>query len=321
MARNEIPRTVDGNAVLLTDAHNGALALQDDVGLKQNRAPEILAARIDLMGDLSVTPAIPGKQQLYEAAKAAKVAASGEKTAVDSNAKSFIARVINRLKSILGNEWNAAWEAAGFTGGTIAMPRTADERFAILPSLSAYFTANPANEDPTLNITANFAATLNSVISSARAASLASNVASGEAKAARDASLDAARKRLGGLRDELGQLISGDDPRWYAFGFSRPDDPETPQVAEHLVLTPGAPGSRMIYADWDDARRAEHYRVFAQWPGQTQPVNILDTYDSDAEINGVANNIASGTVVTITIVSSNDAGDAQPSAPMSATMP
>ncbi len=321
MAENRIPQSVDGVAVLLTDAHGGALEHQDDVGLKQNRAPELLAARVDLTGNLSVTPPIPGKQQLYEAAKAAKVTATAEKTTVDSTAKAYIAKVINRMKSIFGPEWSSAWEALGFTGGSIAMPGTPDLRMALLPSIAAYFTSDPPNEDPTLGITASAASGIYIALTAARAASLASNVAAGQAKVARDASLAAARKRLSGLRDELGQLISGDDPRWYAFGFSRPDDPETPQVAEHLVLTPGAAGSRTIYADWDDARRADMYRVFAQWPGQAEPVNILDVSDSDAVINGVANNIPAGVLVEITIVSHNEAGDAQPSAPVSAVMP
>ena len=321
MAQNNIPTTVDGVSVLLADAHSGAVTLQDEVGLKQNRAPELKAARVDLMGDQTVTPAIPGKQQLYEAAKAAKVEATAEKTATDSNAKTFIAKVLNRMKSILGPEWSPAWEPLGFTGGSIAMPATADARFAILPSIATYFTNNAANEDPTLGITAAAASAMHTALTTARAESLASNTAAGEAQAARDASLAAARKRLSGLRDELTQLLSGDDPRWYSFGFSRPDDAETPQVVEHLTLAAGAPGSRMVYADWDDARRADLYRILAKWGTMTQPVNIGDAYDSDGEINGVANNIPSGTVVEVTIVSHNTAGDAQPSAPVSITMP
>jgi hypothetical protein len=312
---------VDGVSVLLTDAHSGALDLQDDVGLKQNRAAQLKAARVDLVGDQTVNPPLPGKQQLYEAAKAAKVDATAEKTATDSNAKTYIAKVINRMKSILGQEWTSAWEALGFAGGSIAMPATADARFAILPSIATYFTNNAANEDPTLGITAAAAAALHTALTTARAASLASNTAAGEAKAARDASLAAARKRLTGLRDELAQLIAGDDPRWYSFGFNRPDDPETPQVVEHLTLTAGAPGSRVIYADWDDARRADLYRIFAKWGTMTEPVHIGDAYDSDGEVNGVANNIPSGTVVEVTIVSHNDAGDAQASAPVSISMP
>ena len=42
-----------------------------------------------------------------------------------------------------------------------------------------------------------------------------------------------------GLIDELGQLLLPEDPRWYAFGLSRPSDPETLGVRDSLVLTAG----------------------------------------------------------------------------------
>ena len=56
-------------------------------------------------------------------------------------------------------------------------------------------------------------------------------------------------RRLTGWRNELGQLLEDDDERWYAFGFSKPSDPDTPEVPENLVIVPGPAGSHMVFID------------------------------------------------------------------------
>jgi hypothetical protein len=51
--------------------------------------------------------------------------------------------------------------------------------------------------------------------------------------------------KSGGLRDES----------WYALGFDKPSDPDTPVVPENVIITARAPGSKLVLIDLDDAHR------------------------------------------------------------------
>lgn len=116
--------------------------------------------------------------------------------------------------------------------------------------------------------------------------------------------MQAARGRLGGLREELARLLPPDDPRWYAFGFDRPVDSSGPEVPEHLVLTAGAPGSGMVFADWDDARRADGYRVRAV-DGEGKMLAEILAQDSEAMLTGLPSGVA------VTVSARNGTGESK----------
>lgn len=147
------------------------------------------------------------------------------------------------------------------------------------------------------------------------AASNSAIVAAGQAKAARDAALETLRQRMIGLVRELTQLISGDDPRWYAFGLNRPDDPNLPAVATGLVATPAGPG--ILLLDWADARRAERYKVEAIIPPAIEWAELVQVPASEATLTG----LPAGVAVSLRVLSANPAGYAQPSASITATVP
>jgi hypothetical protein len=141
-------------------------------------------------------------------------------------------------------------------------------------------------------------------LSDARSA-LAFHVAiMGQKRATRDADETALRVRLRGAIDELTQLLENDDPLFYAFGINPPDASETPEQPENLVLTPGAPGT--IYADWDNAPRADYYRVYRKVVG-VDPDFTLDQSpaDSDATLTG----LPSGQTVQLHVIAVNEAGN------------
>jgi hypothetical protein len=126
------------------------------------------------------------------------------------------------------------------------------------------------------------------------------------AKAANEAAEKALYQRMTGLRSELDQLLSDDDPRWYAFVFDRQSDGwgPGPGPVEHLVLTPAGPG--MVFADWEDARRAERYRVFKQVSGvDAEPVELTSTA-MDSQFN--LTNLPSGATVTVKVVGREPGG-------------
>ena len=139
MASNQIPQTLEPLIVLADDAADGADQIGGTVGLLHNTESDIRGDLYALMGDPANPVLNPGKQNVWLQKKAVKVTA-------DSNAKAYIAVLIRHLADFLGAEWNSAWEAAGFTGGSVAVLRTPDARFALLPSLRAYLAANPGYE-------------------------------------------------------------------------------------------------------------------------------------------------------------------------------
>jgi hypothetical protein len=223
---------------------------------------------------------------------------------------------IGVLKPRLGNQWSNQWQTAGFTNGSLAVP---DHPLALLQQIAAYFAANPPHEVKTLNATASACLGAAEAISTAASASNQSNTDAGNAKKALESGIGDARVRLGGLRDELTQLIGADDERWYAFGFDKPSDPETPAVPENIIVTAGAPGSKLVFIDWDDARRATSYRVTVT-NTFTPPVVLEEKIVTESE--ATLTDLASGAQIKITITSRNSkGGESGPSDPVSGTVP
>lgn len=320
MASNEIPRSYDPLVEHMEDAADGAHTYEVAVGLKANKETNIRADLHALIGTPAgpggVPPAEPGFKAFWNVSKANKTAKTSLLRNVLSNARLLVTTCINSLKPVLGQQWNSAWNAAGFTTGSLAVPTNP---MVLLGQLRAYYEANPAREATVQTIectAANCEATVQA-ISDAQSASNQSNTDAGTAKAALEAGLRAGIHRLTGLREELTQLIGDDDERWYAFGFNKPSDPSTPEVPDNVVVTPGAPGSRMLILNWDDARRATSYRVRAVHNG----VQVANVIAQDSEFTLVLTGVAIGTIVEITVSSRDSAGESQPSAPITIAVP
>ena len=302
MASNRIPRELEPLIALAEDAADGAHNVGAEIELALNTEAKIRADLADLTGDPEQEPPVPGKQNLYTAARTNKVAKSALKRTAESNARAFCAKAIGVLKNHLGTEWNNAWFAAGFTTPSLAVP---DDPLPLLGQLRAHFTANAAHENAPLNVTAAQAQAQLTAVSDARSVANTARQALATAKAARDASQQALYERMTGLRAELEQLLDDDDPHWYDFGFDRPADGQQPGPVTHLVLVPGSAG--MVFADWDDARRAERYRVLKQVAAvDPEPVEVANAVtESEFTLTG----LPSGATVQVTIVPVNDAGD------------
>ena len=320
MASNQIPQAYDPIVELLEDAADGAHQYEGPIGLKQNRETII---RLDLdaltgtpAGPGNVPAAVPGLKALWNAAKANKTAKTAVLRTAESNGRTLAMTCIGTLKPVLGQQWNSNWNAAGFTDGSIAVPVNPMVK---LQQLRAYYAANPGRETANVNGIACTAAACEAAaraISTAQSDSNQSNTDAGNAQAALQAGINRARAHLTGLRQELGQLISSDDVRWYAFGFDKPSDPSTPEVPENLVVTPGTAGTYILIVDWDDARRADSYRVRV-----TNAAGIVLsehlTHDSGITLTG----LGSGTAVKVSVTARNAAGESPPTASVSATVP
>jgi len=296
MANNRLPDALSGLFTLAEDMIDGLSAQQDNVGIKQNRADTV---------QLALTAA-RAAQAAYADAKTNKAALTTATTLADSNAKAYIGTVRKVLEVALGGEWSAAWQAVGFPNNSLAVPGTVAARQELLASLAAYFTAHPAKENAPLNVTAARGQALFIALGDARSAVNQHLSATAEAKAARDTAEESLRTRMRGLIGELETLLDDTDPRWAAFGLNAPGASATPDVPDGLVVTVGPAGSGTLYLDWDDAPRADRYRVWKQVVGvDVAAVAIATVDDSDATIHG----LPVGKTLKLHITAVNAAGE------------
>ena len=308
MASNIIPESYDPLVEHLEDAKGGAAEHGVSVGLKQNTLAAITTDLEALAGKPAgpggVPPAVAGRKAEWNLAKAAKTTTSGLFRSAKSNGRTLAKACVNVLKPRLGDQWNNDWQTAGFTAGSLAIP---ENPLTLLQQLRAYFAINTTHERTDIgngmNATAAACEAAADAIADASTASNESNSNAGTAKAALEAGIAAARSRLSGLREELTRLIAGDDARWYAFGFERPDDPETPETAENLTLSGSAGGS--LFADWDNARRAESYRARVFNAATNAKLAEQLVQDSDAHFTA----LPTGIPLRVEVTSINTAGE------------
>jgi hypothetical protein len=219
---------------------------------------------------------------------------------------------------VLGEGWSAAWNAAGFTGGSLAVPANP---LTLLQQLRAYYGANAAHETTVQGVacTATACEAVAKTITDAESASNQSNTDSGTAYTNFQNGIAAGRARISGLRDELDQLIEDDDDRWYAFGFDKPSDPSTPETPANLTAVGGAPGSKIVNADWDDSRRGDSYRLRAVTKADNKEVANEIVQDSQCSLT--LSKVAAGAVVILTVTARNAAGESPASDPVEIAVP
>lgn len=306
MSANILPQTLGPLLTLGEDMADGLHTHEVAVGVKQNTEASLRTA----------IAAVNTAEQNFAAAKAAKVTLTTAVTVADSNGKSFIGTARSVLEPFLGTQPSTAWEPVGYPADSLALPPTQAERQTLLNDMKDYFTANPARENAPLLITAARAGTLFTALSDARSASNQGNTTAVEKKVLRNAAVKALRKRMRGLIGELEGLLEDDDARWYAFGLNPPGVAETPEVPEGLVLAGGDAGE--VAADWSDAPRADHYRVWKQVVGVDAGfVAVGSPTDSDFTLTG----LPSGATVKVRVTAVNDAGESTPSATQQIVVP
>jgi hypothetical protein len=260
---------------------------------------------------------VPGLKALWNDAKANKTAKTATLRTAQSNGRTLAMTCIGTLKPVLGQQWGSAWNAAGFTDGSLAVPTNP---LVKLQQLRAYYAANPAREVANVNGIACTAAACDAAalaIGAAQTASNQSNTDAGNAQSDLQDGITAGRTRASGLLAELDQLLEDNDPRWLAFGFEMPGSPSTPEVPENVTATAGAAGTHTLFLHCDDSRRADGYRfVVTNVAGGAQLASVLT---QDAEV--VIPNLPVGATVFITVTARNAAGESQPTAPITAVAP
>jgi hypothetical protein len=317
----QIPESYDPLVQLLEDAADGANKYGAAIGLKQNTEAAIrtdLTALIGMpAGPNNVPPAVPGLKSLWNTAKANKTAMTAALRTAESNGRALAMTCIGALKPVLGQQWNSAWNAAGFTGGSIAVPTHPQ---TLLLQLRGYYGTNPAREVKDVNgiaCTGAACQAASDAIVAAQKASNQSNTDAGNAQSALQAGMDNGRARASGLMAELGQLLDDNDPRWLAFGFDLPGQTATPDVPQNLTVTPGAASSQTLFVHCDDARRANGYRFTVTNAADNSEVAEQLTQDAEATFDS----LPAGAKVNVVVTARNATGESQPCAPIAAVVP
>ena len=323
MADNRIPKTYEPLIELMVAAAHGAQIYGATVGLVHNTEAHIRADLAALAGAPAGPggdpPAQLGARFLWNETKSDKSAKLvALRTAIATGR--FLARMcIRTLMPVLGESWNAQWVSVGLHNGSLAVP--ADPR-TLLQQLRAHYVGNPGLEVANLQGCTCTAAACGAAVQAIIAAESARNQShtdAGLARAAYEAAFAVAKLRLINLRDELAQLIDADDERWLAFGFEKPASPSTPDQPENVVITPGAPGSKVFIVTCDAARRAASYRFCATDQATGQEVANILSAESQHTLALPA--LAAGAAVAITLTARNAKGESQPTEPIIATVP
>jgi hypothetical protein len=296
--KNPIPRSLSGLFTLCGKAADALHTHESEIGIMHNTESLVRSGLANARSANSK----------FQSAKAARLTAFAAQELADINATKLITVARDILKRHLGGRYSQAWDEAGFTNQSLAVPGQLSQRTELLKSLETYFTNHPSHEVAALEVTHTQAAALHAALTTAVSAA---NAAKGDQRGFRDERASAEetlRARVRGLVSELAQLIGEDDQRWIDFGLHVPEDESLPDAPTDLVVAGGAQGH--LVAGWSDAARAERYRVYKQVVGVDNDFTLSATVgDSDADMN----TFTSGAHVRVKVTALNARGESQPS--------
>jgi hypothetical protein len=245
-----------------------------------------------------------GKHGEYLDAKSQALTASAAVQVAVRTGREFFAAAVELLRATYGRVWNSAWNAAGFTFGSLSMPT---DPCAALLEFRNYFQLHPERESLERNINAVRAQSLVTAIDGARLMAATKETARVEAKRARDEAFANVRNLITVLRGELDLALTDDDPRWYQFGFRRPIDGRLPSPVQGLVLRPGAEGE--VIAEWQPSTRVTNYRVSRQIVGVDEDPIEVGLF---GDLTAVIRPLPSGANVRVFLSSRNSSGETIP---------
>jgi hypothetical protein len=305
MVVQTVPRDETGFVAVCAKCASAITAHAVSLNVKQNDPTAVTTDYYDYVGQPGTDPLTAGKRgQLNQKRQAVKAAEAARRNAFGAG-RDFNARAVDHLKGYLGRRWNTRWVAAGFSEGTLRLPRNP---VSLLLELRAYFAINTPHELPANGVSAAQANTLALAIAAAELAEGNAIDARNIATKARDESFNRLRDRIVGLRNELEQLMEPDDMRWRTFGFARPIDRRIPKTVTGLTLRAGGqPGE--IIVEWPAAIGAENYRVLRQVQTvDNEPIELGLFSDRMVIING----LPSGKTVIVSVTARNPAGETLP---------
>src|SRR5262245_1345405 len=137
MTTNEIPRVLPRLLCLAGRAKSALETLATPLGIVQNTAAKVGTNIVDLTGPVGAPPTPPsGRIGILNAAREHSTAAQAALRAVVAASRTLAMQSIDVLRPLLGRQWNPRWSGAGFSTGSLVIPR---DPYAILIDLREYF--------------------------------------------------------------------------------------------------------------------------------------------------------------------------------------
>ena len=324
MSTNATPKNPKVLRARCHDLADGLHEKQAEIGILQNTEAKVRADLEKIEGDPLApagSDARKGSFARYEACK--QVAAAAEHTVMvvsDGAIVAFLTTAQGCLEIIYGKGFSPDWAAAGWPNGSTEIPRTHDQRLTLCASLRAYLAAHPTHERPAvapyISFTEAEALARHALLSNARAAA---NTAAGNQEACRlvmVADEKALAKRFSGTVGECTQLLPPASPLWESVGLNTPANPTPPLAVTGCTATPA--GIAKLLVQWPPARRAEAYRVMMKIIGtDTEPQQI----ERVEALEFTLKNLPAGATLEISIISTNEGGDAAASPVTTVVMP
>ncbi len=304
MAKNPIPTAYAGLILVTQRCFNGAATHGVTIPLLINTSTAINDDRAALLV----------AQGVYQAGCGGSPALRTALDAADTEGYTFCGQARNVLEFYLGTSHSAAWRPTGFIT-SLALPRDEAGLVTLLTALEFYFTANPAQENAELQITAAHAKTLLGNLTVARK-NVDAHVASCTLdRQTRDSKVKEMEKRIRGLIKELAQRLTPLDARWRDFGLNMPGAASVPAAPENVVAAPTLPGQLQVTCDASPA--ATSYRFYYQRPIlDPEPIHAGNAADPLFILGG----LTPGQAYLVYTSATNAGGESALSRPANATV-
>ncbi len=217
------------------------------------------------------------------------------------------------LKLDFGNEFNEFWMELGHNGSLEIVPNEA-QVLQFLRLYKDYLDRNPAAEIPAKNFTAAHLELLRTQLTEARGAVNLQETVVSALMATRDNQAVKLRKRVRDVIIELDMRLDPLDDRWLAFGLNKPGAAETPDVPEGVKVTLIGPTAAAV--KWDQAPRAEYYRVWIKIHGSNTDYAPVG---SPADLDFTIENLPANSSIDIVVTAVNSGGESAVSEPITIT--
>ena len=302
MAQNVLPQSPGALIVLAGKCAGGLTTYGATLGITQITAASLTA-------DADALQEAIGE---FNAARAARTAATAALHAASDAAKDFLSAGRGVLVAHWGENYSQQWAAAGWTDNSTAVPKTQPERLALVLAIHGFLTANASYEvnAPPIVFTAKQALTVSTAMQGALNGMDQADTNADSDKAVRTTLDTQLRKNIRALIGILNLKLTPNDPRWDAFGLNQPGKATTPAAPTGLQSHPALPGQ--VHLTCDVPPGTDHLRWSKQTDVPGKFVAFTDTADGELLLTGQP----SGTTEVIHVQAVNPAGESVPSAPI-----
>jgi len=213
------------------------------------------------------------------------------------------------LAPFLGSKYDSTtWPTAGWSKGTLAVPRSVQALIDLYTDLHKCLEDNPAYSSTVHKVTPATVKErlddLEECFASARDARSNQRKRSTARKKADGTLLKQSR----GLVSELELILAADDVRWMDFVAAVPADPRRPEPVDVIVVTGGGPGE--LEVDWERSVRSTRFYVEVLVPG---PGAAFRRFATVKDTNASLKELPPEAEVQVRVVAVNEAGESAPS--------